>query len=524
MPYALLKNNKIINKGHLLSTRDLCGLEYIPQLIKAGVHCLKIEGRMKSPEYVATVTRIYRKYIDLAMSNKHFEISTQDKKDLMQVFNRGAFSDGHLNIKPNKHLVYKDKPGNLGLFLGNVKHINKNKGYLTLKLQEQINIGDTILLEKEQNTYTISELMENGKNIITAKIGQIVTIGRMKGNINLGDSVYKMSSKYLNTLAKQSYQKENRKIKLNCEITIQKNSPISIYITSADVCSCYKYLDVIVSLDYLPEEAKNKPLTKEIVISQISKTSSTPYIFDKIKVNLDNNTFLPKLSILNELRRLGLDKVKEYALTKIHRTYKHKLRLPIVSKNISHKQNPNISILFNELNTNLDYSSLEKPNHIYIPLKYFTNATYESILNFLTSHYKTYIYMPTIINQNYITLFSNYIIKSIKNYNIFGFIVSNISNFKLLRDILKKDFSKYEIIANYTLNVYNLYTVEALKNLGANLYTISPELDAQNISYLGNTTFLPSSLIVYGKIPLMNMRYCLLGESNKSYSTCNRYV
>lgn len=524
MPYKLLKDNNIIDKGHLLSTRDLCGLEYIPQLIKAGVNCLKIEGRMKSPEYVATVTRIYRKYIDLAMSNKDFEISNQDKKDLMQVFNRGGFSDGHLNIKPNRHLVYKDKPGNLGLFLGNVKYINKNKGYLTLKLQEEVNIGDTILLEKEQNTYTISELMENGKNITTTKIGQIVTIGRMKGDINLGDAIYKMSSKSLNTLAKQSYQKENRKIRLNCEINIQKNLPISIHITSADVCTYYNELDVMVSIDYLPEQAKNKPLTQDIVISQISKTLSTPYTFDKIKVNLDDNVFLPKLSILNELRRLGLAKVKKYALTKIHRTNQNKLSLNIVSKNTSNAQEPHISILFNELNTNLDYSSLEKPDHIYIPLKYFINATYEPLLGFLTSHYKTYIYMPTIINPNYIVNFSCNIIKSIKSYNIFGFVVSNISNFKLLRDILKEDFSKYEIIANYTLNIYNLYTVNALKNLGANIYTISPELDTKNISYLCNTKLLPSSLIIYGKIPLMNMRYCLLGKSNKSYPTCNRYV
>ena len=66
LPYKLLENDKGIDKGHLLSTRDLCGLNCIPNLIKAGVTCLKIEGRMKNPEYVATVTRIYRKYIDLA--------------------------------------------------------------------------------------------------------------------------------------------------------------------------------------------------------------------------------------------------------------------------------------------------------------------------------------------------------------------------------------------------------------------------------------------------------------------------
>lgn len=88
-----IKHESIYNKldkGYLLSTRDLCSLEYIPQLIKAGVTSFKIEGRMKSPEYVATVTRIYRNYIDMSLSNTSgYKIDEADIKDLMQVFNRG---------------------------------------------------------------------------------------------------------------------------------------------------------------------------------------------------------------------------------------------------------------------------------------------------------------------------------------------------------------------------------------------------------------------------------------------------
>lgn len=86
------KGNVPNGNGYLLSTRDLCGLEFIPDLINSSVMCFKIEGRMKSPEYVATVTRIYRKYIDLALSDKPYVIDEIDKKELIQVFNRGGFS------------------------------------------------------------------------------------------------------------------------------------------------------------------------------------------------------------------------------------------------------------------------------------------------------------------------------------------------------------------------------------------------------------------------------------------------
>ena len=111
LPYSLLSEDKILDKGYLLSPRDLCSLENLPKLISAGVSSLKIEGRMKSPTYVATVTKIYRKYIDLAykfLNNEisKYEIDENDKKELMQVFNRGEFSTGHLLDSPN--IIHKN--------------------------------------------------------------------------------------------------------------------------------------------------------------------------------------------------------------------------------------------------------------------------------------------------------------------------------------------------------------------------------------------------------------------------------
>ena len=253
LPFELLENNKTINSGYLLSTRDLCGLEFIPDLIEAGVKSFKIEGRMKSPEYVATVTKIYRKYIDLALSDNEYVIDEDDKKELLQVFNRGMSSSGHLGNEANRNLVFKEKPNNMGLFLGKVQKYNTKKGYIAVKLNEPIGIGDTISLEKEQGTYTISELMDtNMKNIKFTEIGQTVVIGRMKGNIKLGNQIYKMSSKKLNLLAQNSCSKENRKVLLNCHIVIKENKPISITVTSASNIELYKGLKIQYTSDIIP--------------------------------------------------------------------------------------------------------------------------------------------------------------------------------------------------------------------------------------------------------------------------------
>lgn len=163
LPYKLIKENEGLEEhldtGYLLSTKDLCSLEFLPRLINAGVTCFKIEGRMKPPKYVATVARIYRKYIDMVKQNKEFIINPQDKKDLMQVFNRGMFSTGHLDSSGNKSLIYPSKPNNMGLFLGTISNFNLNKGHITLELQEPITIGDTISIESEKGTYTVSEII-----------------------------------------------------------------------------------------------------------------------------------------------------------------------------------------------------------------------------------------------------------------------------------------------------------------------------------------------------------------------------
>ncbi len=319
LPYKFIENDKEIDLGHLLSPRDLCGLEFIPNLINAGVTCLKIEGRMKNSEYVATVTRIYRKYIDLAESSKEYVIDETDRKALLQAFNRGMSSTGHLSNEPNKKLIYKEKPNNMGLFLGTVEKYSKNRGYITVKLNETIEIGDTVSLEKETGTYNVSELLFKDKNIENTSIGQTVTIGRMKGNINIGDKIFKISSKKLNQIALDSIKSENRKIKLNCKITIKKGIPVTLNVTSANNLDIYSNLNINCKSNVVPEEAKNKPLEKEKVLSQLNKTNNTLYEFNKIDIDLDDDLFLPKISTLNELRRNALESTYNYSINNIKR-------------------------------------------------------------------------------------------------------------------------------------------------------------------------------------------------------------
>ena len=525
LPYKLIENDKAIDSGYLLNTRDLCGLEFLPQLINAGVDCLKIEGRMKSPEYVATVTNIYRTYIDLAYSKNDFNINIEDKKTLLQAFNRGNFSSGHLDSSENRNLVFKEKPNNMGLFIGIIQKYNPNKGHITLKIQEKLNIGDTISVGNENGSYKISELMNKNTNLKETQVGQTVTIGRMKGNIKVGDKVYRLSSKELTTIAKESYKKEVKKTALNCTVSIKKNTPISINIKSYTKNGIYKNLDISCKLDYIPEIAQNRPLDKETIIKQISKTTDTPYYFKNINIDLDKNLFLPKISILNELRRTALSNVENFAISKIHRQLP-KSFVDYISKEtdsttlnnmrnfnntkINSNATPKVSLLLNVLHSDWNYNKLENIDSIYIPLKYFTSKKYSPVLKIISKKFDTYIYMPTIIKSNYENLFLANAEEAVEKYNIQGFVISNIGNLNLLHSLFNNLDEYYKVIANYTFNVYNSETVLELKKLGISSFTLSPELDKQTITSLCNYNYLQKELIVYGKVPLLNINYCLL--------------
>ena len=507
-------------KGYLLSPRDLCGLDYLPKLIAAGVMCFKIEGRMKSPEYVATVTRIYRKYIDLALSDQTYVVDKNDVEELAQVFNRGNFSSGHLSSQANKDLIYPKKPNNIGIYIGNVSNLKPNKGHILVSLNHSVSLGDSITFENENTTYTISELMLKGKNIDNAKKGQFVEIGRMKGNIHSGDKIYRIASKDLSTLAKLSYKTENKKTHLTCKIKLEKEKPIIFEVKTINNQSLL-FKDIKVSLNsdtIVPLEALSRPITKERIIEQINKTNDTIFIFDKIDVDLDNNLFLPSIKVLNELRRNALEQINIIAQNRILRRSPNLPEI-IISKKADKKTNKSISVLLNILHEDYNYVDLQNINQVYIPLKYFSNKKYEKNIESISNRFDTYIYLPPIIKSNYKNLLINVIDNSIDRFSVKGFVISNLSSFGFIDIVNKKYKDKFKYIGNYTLNIYNQYTTQKLHKLGLERLTISPELDNMAIQSITNNN-IDKEIIVYGRVPLMNINYCLLGKTNRCYPTC----
>ena len=537
LPYELIEENNdntySLDKGYLMSPRDNFGMEYLPELIKMGINSFKIEGRMKTPTYVGVVTKHYRKYIDLVLNNisldndnlkqlikenldnKNQGTLLTDKEEITQVFNRGGFSTGHFKPTSNKELIFKDKPNNMGIYVGTISHINENKGHLKLKLENTLSVSDRISINNE--SYTISELMIDNKNFETLEKGNLVKIGRMKGKISVGNKVYRIETAKLNKAISPTFKEDKnfRKVKLNGEIILKENTPISFKVWSDD--GFYKNIVSEITSEVIPQIALNKPITEEKVVEQLSKTGNTEFEFDYINVIMDGNLFV-QMSILNDLRRNVLEKLETIVLEKYaHSLEPTNISLPTVFENTSNiiEQNyKSISLLLNILNPEFAYNTLTDIDKLYIPLNYFVNSKFEAILNILTDTFNVYVYMPHILKdqmkQN--ISFENIVSK----FNIKGFVISHISQLETV--------SKFglDLIANFNLNTYSSLSIQNLANNNFSSFTSSVELEKDEINNLNRNANLAQEVIVYGKIPVMTNGYCYLGKSNKCYKECDK--
>lgn len=350
-----------------------------------------------------------------------------------------------------------------------------------------------------------------------------------------GDKIFKLESKTLSTIAKESYSSENIKTLLDANITIKKDTPISITVRLAKKYFCNKdeayyhtissslFDELTTKLDIIASEAINNPITKERIITQISKTKNTPFEFDNIDISLDDNLYI-NISDLNELRRKCLENVTNFVINAQKRNVANNFNLdnfnidysPIKKSKDNLQIKPKISLLLSLLDINTNYSELENVDNVYIPLKYFANPEYANIIKNISLSFNTYIYMPTIIKGNYRNLFTNNIDSALETYTIKGFVLSNIGTINMLEKYQKD----YEFIGNYTLNVFNNSSLQAYTDLGIQTITLSPELNKNDMEEICNTCNAKKELIVYGKTPVMTTGYCLLGDANKCYPDC----
>ena len=493
LPYTLLKNEQAVEKGYLLSSKDVCTLDILPELINAGIKSFKIEGRMKSPEYVGLVTSIYRKYIDLANSDEEYVVEEKDREKLMQIFNRGGFSTGYLKGKLGKEMMYKDKPNHMGIYIGKVLNYNSNKGYIKFKTEKELLLGDSIAIKDA--SCKISELMINNNNIKVANSGEIVTCGRINGKINVGDRIYRTVSTALNRYILQKSQKENIKREIDCTIVIKEKEPIKLYLQDKEtqISAC--------KVGAIPEKAEKQGVTKERIKKQLTKLGNTVFTIANINIEIEDK-LITSISNINEIRREAVKELEE----KILQTFERKTTkqsITVLNPNMKNTKTLQISLCLNNMSETLNYEKIEGIDNVYIPLRFFINPKLNKQIEVLMNKFNVFILMPTISKGNY----EKIDLKKVLNNNIKGVVISNLSQLEKFNGITK--------IGNYTLNISNNYTINELKKLGITKYIVSPEFEKNTIKNLNNE--IDKEVIVYGRTLIMTTEYCAIG----TYKNCS---
>ena len=294
MKYDLVKNGSVSDTGYLLSTKDLYTVNNIDKLIDIGITSLKIEGRMKRPEYVYTAVSLYRKAIDSYISSGKIDISESDITELKKIFNRD-FTKGFLFNEDNNNFINKIKPNHQGIEIGKVISIKNN--YFLLKLCDTLNTQDGIRIVDDDIGFTVTDMFINNSKVKTARSGDIVKIK------------YKINS--LSKVVKTTDYEQLRRI--SGSIKISKKLPLDI---SIDACIDkpliikLKYKDYTVEgvSDYIITSSINSPTTKDDIISRVSRLNDTVYSVGSINVTVSDNIFIPG-GVINRLKRDLVDKL-----------------------------------------------------------------------------------------------------------------------------------------------------------------------------------------------------------------------
>lgn len=282
-------------KGYWLSPKDLCLLERLPELVDAGVASLKIEGRMKSPQYVATVTRIYRKYLDMCDKGE-YRIDDRDRRELEQVFNRGGFTEGYINGDPGDELMSGELSKHLGTYLGTVI-APAGRELIDINPEKPLSIGDGVEIHSRVPAGNVVTYLEERKN-------GAVRIGDIKGDVRPGDPVYKITDAKLMKQAEMTYSgKGKRKTDVDMTFIVKEGNVPVLFVSLGGITAQEEGKAV-------PEAALNRALDNEAAARQLKKTGNTPFHAAGIKTVIDEGLAMPA-SEINRIRRRALKKLEE---------------------------------------------------------------------------------------------------------------------------------------------------------------------------------------------------------------------
>ncbi len=468
--FSLASNDKIMNREkYLLSTKELNTTSQIDRLLESSIYSFKIEGRMKSPLYVAFITNLYRKLID------HAEINLEEETEKLKIIFNRSFTTGRLFHATDQELMNTSSPNHRGLIIGKVE-IKKDKIKIILDQGRKIYQNDAIRFVNQEKGMIINYLYdEKGK---LCKEAENICYIDNKVNLTKSDILSKTQSLVLENeyLKKDVY----KKIPITFEVEAYQGHNLKISISDKN--------NKIEAYGEMIEKSITSPTTKETLIEKLSKIGNTPFEVEKIDINKDENIFI-QIRQINEIKR------------------------NLIEKLIEKRQEPKIEFIEKRIDLIKEDTANKTENGYTCQIQ-----TEEQLLECLKHNFKRIYVSNEKLYEKY-KKYQNIVFSTEKCGNHYNQLLKEKN---LVNDMF--DFSNLkEIYGGYGLNVTNSYTAYYLKKYGLKNIPISCELSELEMNKLldnyikkyGNYEF---EILSYGRIENMIIKGNILGLSKDDYS------
>lgn len=477
---------------YVLSLKDICTLEYIPELVEASIYSFKIEGRMKKPEYVALVTAMYRKYVDLYMSvgREKYKVDPRDKEKLMDLYNRGGSHGGYYHALNGRDMISIGRPNHAGVPA--LKVLKYNGKTVTAKAITDIGAGDVIELPDGKENYTFA------KEVLK---GQTISFPTHKKQIFTQDII-------LNRVRNESLLREINETIIQKKVKEKIDGKLILSSTSS-AKFILSYGDIIIEVQGdVAQEAMNQPTDATRIEKQMRKTGNTEFEFERLDIELLGNLFIPMQS-LNDLRRRGLEALQEKILEQYRRNLEQTYDCALEKQETVGRVKEEINSFYvyvEQLEQFEEVVTKDCVKRIYLDANAIRfvvdNPKTLEVIKAAHFHKKEiYLGLPHIFRRNTGKQFETYYDNLIAQ-GWDGLLIRNYESYQFL---LEKGY-KGSIVTDYSLYQFNRYAKQFWKNEQVDSFTAPLELNFKELKEVG---LEDSELVVYGHLPMMVSAQCI---------------
>ena len=494
---------------YLLSPRDLNTIDILPELMEAGVASLKIEGRMKRPEYVAVVVDTYRRAVDSYLSGEGYAVSAEDRRSLSQIFNRD-FTTAYLKDRPGRNMMSDRRPNNRGILAGRVVRIDYATHRVTLHLSDGLRDGDQVdfwVKVGGRVTAVIHDMQDaTGRPISAAAAGEDVSFP-LDGSVRVHDRVFKVFDARLMEKARGFFTTGApvRRIPLSIEARVAVGEPLVLRLKDRDGYTAEA------RTSFIGEVARKRPLQQETLQKQLSRLGTTVFTLEHLKADIQGEVMVP-VSEINEVRREAVEKLEAQRLQAFARqplAAQAPAPLPVLHRRHSETAALVVAVDSVEkaraaLDAGADWLLFggESYSHTVLTARHYQEVWQLAMERGRRVSFNT----PRIVREQHMKAF----LQLLESFSEFPPTEINIHNIGMLA--LVREHTDIPIHADYSLIAYNALALAEMKDLGAASATLSPELTMAQVERLAAESPLPLECIADGQLELMVSEYCVTGS------------